>query len=69
MNEKKAKRRLAKMLKNLTAGSVLDLLGQVFLVLAAEARREKNDTAAEQFTMAHAALVVVGLGIDAICPR
>jgi hypothetical protein len=69
MYEKKAKKRLAKMLRGLTGGSVLDLMAQVFLDLAAEARREGNDTAAEQFTMAHNALVVVGLGIDAICPR
>lgn len=69
MREKKARKQLRKMLTDLTGGSVLDLLGQVFLDLAAEARREKNDTAAEQFTMAHATLVVVGLGIDAICPR
>ena len=69
MREKKARRQLRKMLKDFTGGSVLDLLAEAYLDAAEEASRRGDTTATEQFTMAHNALVVVGHGIDAICPR
>ncbi len=69
MREDRAKKQLATMLRTFTAGSVLHLLADIFRESAEEARRDGDATAHEQFTLAHATLVVVGLGIDAICPR
>jgi hypothetical protein len=69
MKEQQARKQLVKMLKDLTGGSVLGLFAQVYLELAKQAHRNGDATAHEQFTMAHNALVVVGHGIDAICPR
>lgn len=69
MREDRAKKQLATMLRTFTAGSVLHLLADIFGESAEEARQDGDATAHEQFTLAHAALVVVGLGIDAICPR
>ena len=69
MNEEKAKRQLRKMLAVFTPGSVLHLLGEIFHEQADAARLAGDSTAADQCRHAQAALLVVGLGIDAIRPR
>ncbi len=69
MREDRAKKQLATMLRSFTAGSILHLLADVMQASAEEAGQDGDATAEEQFTLAHATLVVVGLGIDAICPR
>jgi len=52
-----------------TLGSILGLLAEVYRESAEEARRDNDAIAHEQFMLAHATLLVVGIGIDAICPR
>ena len=69
MTENKAKEKLRRMLGTLTAGSVLHLLAELFAEQAEAARRGGDDRTAEQSGGVAATLIVVGLGIDAACPR
>ena len=69
MTAKRAKSTLNKMLTTLTGGSILHLLGEVFEDLSEEARRSNEAQQAEQLRQAANALFVVGLGVDAVCPR
>ncbi len=69
VTEDRAKKQLATMLRSFTAGSVLHLLAEIVRESAEDARQAGDATAQEQFMLAHAALVVVGLGIDAIRPQ
>jgi hypothetical protein len=69
MTESTAKKHMRAMLRSFTGGAVLHLLSEVFGNLAAEARREGDDTAAKQLQEVAAALFVVGMGVDAACPR
>lgn len=62
MTEQQAKRHLTKMLGSFTPGSILHLLAEV--VVSAEADGER----AEQSRQVEHALIVVGLGIDALLP-
>jgi hypothetical protein len=66
MSEAQAKRQLRQMLRSLTAGSVLHLLSELF---AESARRQNDETARKQAQEVAATLLVVGLGVDAVCPR
>ena len=63
MTEAHAKRQLRTMLRTLTAGSLLHLLAELFRDAAD--RSIRPDKARE----VAAALFVVGLGVDAVCPR
>jgi hypothetical protein len=66
MNEREAKEQLELMLDKLTAGSILHLLSEVFR----EAAEQTNDARShQQFKQVEEALYVVGLGVDAACPR
>ena len=69
MTEAEARRRLREMLRSMTAGSVLHLLSGLFAASAGRARRTAGDTAEKQAREAAATLFVVGLGVDAVCPR
>ncbi len=69
MTEKQASTQLRRMLGTLTAGSVLHLLAELFAADAEAARRGGDDLAAVQYENVAATLAVVGLGIDAACPR
>lgn len=69
MRENKAKQQLGRMLRSYTAGSILGLLAELFKESAEEARRDNDAVAYEQRKLAEHTLIVVGLGIDAICPR
>lgn len=69
MKDDAARKRLRKMLLSFTGGSVLHLLGEVYTELAEEARQDGDEVKAEQYQLAAGTLVVVGLGIDASCPR
>ena len=69
MTEDKAKQKLRVMLGSLTAGSVLHLLAELFESDAEAARGGGDDLAAEQCENVAATLSIVGLGIDAACPR
>ena len=69
MTENQARTQLRRMLGTLTAGSVLHLLAELFAEQAEAARRNRDDRTAERCDNAEATLFVVGLGIDAACPR
>ena len=69
MKEAWAKKVLRKMLKNLTAGSVLHLLGDIHRELAEEASEVEDAVAYEQCKQVEATLYVVGLGVDGARPR
>ena len=66
MTEKQAKRQLAKMLEEYTAGSVLHLLADI---CGHEARHQSDPLVHDQLKLVEHALVVVGYGIDAAQPR
>ena len=69
MTDVAAKRQLGRMLKHFSQGSILHLLGEVFEEDAEEARQAGDETRHEQCRSVAATLFVVGLGIDAACPR
>ena len=69
MSENKAKEKLRAMLRTLTAGSVLHLLAELLAEQAEAARQGGDDRTAERCENVAATLIVVGLGIDAACPR
>lgn len=69
MKPEKAKKQLEKMLRSLTPGSVLMLIGEVFGTWAEEARRGGSDVGEESFKLAESTMTVVGLGLDAILPK
>ncbi|MCE9561787.1 MAG: hypothetical protein K8U57_07000 [Planctomycetes bacterium] len=60
------KRLLAEILIDFTAGSILHLLGNV---LRENAPDDLDETAQQQLASAEEALFVVGVGLDAVCPR
>lgn len=69
VKERDAKKVLRKMLKSLTAGSVLHLLADLYREDAEEAERAEDAVAYERYKTVECALFVVGLGVDAACPR
>lgn len=69
MTEATARKHLAAMLGSFTGGTILHLLAEVFRAKAEEAHQDGDDVAAKQFQEVAAALYVVGLGLDAACPR
>ena len=69
MTEQKAKTQLRRMLRSFTPGSVLALLADVCREDAEQARRRGDDLARQRLRHAEAALIVVGLGLDATLPR
>jgi hypothetical protein len=69
MTEKEAQRQLRLMLRSFSPGRILHLLAEAF---RAHAQQYRNDDAArikQQCDLADACLFVVGLGLDAACPR
>ena len=69
MKPEMAKRQLRTMLGSFTQGSILHLLGDVFEELAEEASGIGEEGRRDQFISVAKTLFVVGLGIDAACPR
>jgi len=69
VSENRARTQLRRMLGTLTAGSVLHLLAELFAEQADAARRVGDDLTAGRCENAEATLFVVGVGIDAACPR
>ncbi len=69
MTDDTARRQLKRLMKSFTLGSVLHLLGEIFDEMAKEARQEGDDIRQEQCESVAKTLVVVGLGVDAACPR
>jgi hypothetical protein len=69
MTEKEAKRQLRRMLVTLTPGSILHLLAEAFRAHAERSQTNDDAVIKQQCDMAEGALFVVGLGLDAACPR
>jgi hypothetical protein len=69
MNEVQAKKQLKKMLRTLTAGSILHLLADVFRESAEEAKQDGDIASEQQFKRVEDTLFVVGLGVDAAIPQ
>lgn len=65
MTEAQAKKHLRQMLRTMTPGSVLHLLSELF----AEQAQGDDEAAERQAREVAATLFVVGLGVDAACPR
>jgi hypothetical protein len=68
VDDTQAKRLLADMLESFTAGSVLHLLGEVLLEGAEQDAEGEGDPDLERAREVEAALYVVGLGVDSVCP-
>lgn len=69
MTEAAAKKHLRRMLRDFTPGSILHLLADLFREDAEEARRQDDSLAYERYKTVESTLLVVGMGIDAACPR
>jgi hypothetical protein len=69
MNETEVKRLLRRMLLSLTPGSILHALSDVYHDAAERAGRKGDERRRQQCQSVATALFVVGLGIDAACPR
>ena len=69
MMDDTARRHLKRMMRSFTAGSILHLLGEIFEEMAEEARRSGDEIRLEQAISVANTLFIVGLGIDAACPR
>ena len=69
MTEAQAKKHLRQMLRSLTPGSILHLLSELLAESANGAHRRGDLTAEKQEQSAASTLFVVGLGVDAVCPR
>jgi len=69
MKEPQAKKILKSMLRKFTPGSVLHLLADHFREQAEEASQIEDSLAYERCKSLECTLYVVGLGIDAACPR
>ena len=69
MSEQETKKQLLLMLKSRTIGSVLHLLSELFGELANQSVRRGNETKQKQHLEVASTLFVVGLGVDAACPR
>ena len=69
MTEEHIKKQLGKMLASHTPGSVLHILAGVFHEAAEDARQGDDAIMYEKCRNVERTLFVVGLGIDAACPR
>ncbi len=69
MNADEAKKQLEGMLDQFTVGSVLHLLADLYREWAEESRRDDDEMARQQCKLVESTLVVVGMGLDAACPR
>lgn len=69
MTDEAARRQLKKIMKSFTGGSVLHLLGEVYEEMAEQTRRDGDETRTDQCRTVATTLFVLGLGIDAACPR
>jgi hypothetical protein len=62
MTEPQARAKLRQLLRSFTVGSLLHLLAELFREAADRSQHDKAKEVA-------AALFVVGLGVDGVCPR
>ena len=69
MTENEVKRLLRRMLLSLTPGSILHALSDVYHDEAERAGRKGAERRRQQCQSVATALFVMGLGVDAACPR
>lgn len=69
MKEGQAKKHLRAMLRDLTPGSILHLLADLFREDAEKAKCYEDSAAYERCKQIECALYVVGIGVDGACPR
>ena len=69
MTDSEANKHLRAILGAYTHGSVLHLLADLLRDADEKARRAGNDAKHQRFAEVAATLYVVGIGIDAACPR
>lgn len=69
MSDEHVRKQLRKMLAAYTPGSVLDIMAGIYREAAEEARIQNEATLYERCRNVERTLIVVGLGIDAACPR
>ena len=69
MNDTEAKKHLRAILRTYTHGSILHLLADLLRDADEQARRDGDDAKQRRFAEVAATLYVVGIGIDAACPR
>jgi hypothetical protein len=69
MTQNQAKKHLGRMLRSLTPGSVLHLLGEVIREEGEAARRSGDKKLHRRCQVAEHALFVVGMGLDAALPQ
>ena len=69
MSEKEAQKQLRRMLTSFTPGSILHLLAEAMRAHAEQTQADNDPRIKEQCDLAEACLVVVGMGIDAVCPQ
>jgi hypothetical protein len=68
MNERQAKRQLARMRQSFISGSALHLLADLHGIIAEEAWQAEDTSTYRQHKMVEEALVVVGMGLDGTLP-
>ena len=69
MTENEVRKLLRRMLLSLTPGSILHALSDVYYDEAERAGRQGDERRRQQCQVVATALFVMGLGIDATCPR
>jgi hypothetical protein len=69
MTEQHVRKQLQKMLASFTPGSVLGIMAGIYREAAEEASKENDAILYERCKNVERTLVVVGMGIDAACPR
>ena len=69
MTEWETQRQLRRMPNNFTLGSILHLLAEAFRVHVEQAQADNNPRITHQCDLADSMLFVIGMGIDAACPR
>ncbi len=69
MTGDRARALLRRLLRSFTPGGVLRLLAELHHESAEQARRKGDAVVRERHGTVQAALFVVGLGLDAACPR
>ena len=69
MTEPQAKKHLRRLLLSLTPGSILHALSDVYYDEAERAGRQGDERRRQQCQSVATALFVMGLGVNAACPR
>ena len=69
MTEHDARKRLRKMLHSFTAGRILHMLAELQIEEAKDARRNGDELLHQKLALIEAGLIIVGYGVDVVCPE